>query len=133
MKFNEARDEMLDLVDSLLDCDISWPDTANVIPSSEKAWARVTINHVTGNQASLGSFDSARRWDRSGILIIQLFTPMGDGNSMAYDLAQTLVDGLQLKRGGCVTLRNVALNEVGPDGAFYQMNVTCTFSYDDIR
>lgn len=133
MTFNEARDEMLGLVAQLFPHKIVWDDVAEYVPTEEEFWARVTINHVTGEQSSLGSFDAARRWNRSGTLIVQIFAPMGDGNSMAYDLAQTVVDGLQSFRTGCVTLRNITLNEVGANGAFFQMNVTSTFSYDDIR
>lgn len=110
-----------------------YPDLPGEPPTSETVWARVTIRHADGKQASLAGENGARRWNRVGVLFIQVFAPVGDGLTAAYTAAQAVGDAYQAARGLDVWFRNIRVNEVGASGAFEQVNVLVDFSYDDVR
>ena len=111
--------------------DVKWPDQPETIFAD--VWIRPTLNHTYGGQASLGSQDGTRRWNRSGFLTIQVFAPVAQGMERNYELAQKLVNLFQGWIHPCLWFRNVSLMEAGADGAFTQINVSAVFKYDDIR
>lgn len=133
MTYSEARDAIL-LV--FKDC---WPyhavytDVPGSVPSSEILWARATIRHAAGGQATLAGAQNVRRWDRSGTVIIQVFAPVGDGSKAGYEAAQLVVDGFQASNHSNLWFRNVRMCEMGTSGAFEQFNILATFFYDDVR
>lgn len=135
MTADEARDEMLAVFKA------AWDTTAaagNVSYSDKPAtasaggWARVTVRHASGRQATLANAMGAKRYRQSGTLWVQVYAPVGDGMLLAYSLAQTVVNAYRSARG-TVWYRNTRLQEVGSSGAFEQINVLTDFTYDDTR
>ncbi len=108
---------------------------ANAQPTSNDTWARVTLNHVTGNQASLAGEDGVRRWNRTGFISVQCFAPLARGSvQAATKLACVVRDALQGKKtASCVWFRNPRINEVGEDKDWYQVNAIIDFDYDELR
>ena len=103
-------------------------------PSTTAPWARVTVRHVSGGQASLANHVGVRRWYRLGIVTVQVFVPMGEGLSEAYTLSKIISDAYEgAATPSGVWFRNVRINEVGPDGEWYQFNVSADFTYDELR
>lgn len=135
--YAQARSEMFALLKAAWDpttFKMVWPDKPDAKPSGRTPWARTTLRHNLGGQATLANHAGVSRFRREGILTVQIFTPSGEGLSRAYDLAKIIADALEgasTSRG--VWFRNTRLNEVGPDGDWFQLNVTTDFIYDEIK
>lgn len=104
------------------------------VPTSETIWIRPTLRHATGGQVSLTGATGSIKWSREGTLWVQIFAPMGGGLSAAYEFAQKVLTAYQgVHTEHCVWFRNHRINEVGPDGEFYQINVLIDFIYEQIQ
>lgn len=108
---------------------VRWDDKAGTVPDAQVAWARVTIKHNDGPVRAFGA--GGALYSNTGTLFIQVFTPVGDANQQAYDLAYAVVTAFRRSRNLGVAFRNPHLKEVGVSGAFEQTNVIADFSYDD--
>lgn len=129
-----ARDEMLAVFKAAWDSTgyaAAYPDVP-AEPPAAAPWARPTVQHATGGQATLSGANGARRWTNRGILTVQVFAPAGDGMKTAYDLAQRVLVAFRQARG-VVWYRNHRLREAGTSGAFSQVNVLVDFTYDETR
>lgn len=130
---NEARDIILGIFKDVWDPRPAiYDDVGGKIPTSEGAWARATIRHANGNQASLGGIGS-RRFREEGTVIVQVFAPVGDGSTACYEAARLVQNAFRDARDPVVWFRDVRMNEIGSSGSFEQINVLATFSYDDVR
>lgn len=109
-----------------------WDDKNGEKPTSEEPWARATIQHAIGGQASLAGASGTRRYTEEGTLFVQVFAPVGDGSTECYELA-TLVRNAYRDAKESVWFRDVRIEEQGTSGAFTQINVMATFSYDEVR
>jgi hypothetical protein len=90
-------------------------------------WVRLTIVPGEGFQASLGT---PRIWRSTGIVMVQVFAPLGQGDGPANELAD---DAAAVFRGvslGSVIFRAPSLTRIGSDGAWYQVNVATPFQSD---
>ncbi len=142
-----ARDEMLELFRaawlgspesaSVL---VIYPDTLADVPKGNDSnrnpipWARVSVNHYTGTQASLSGDTGRRRWRRTGDVIVQIFTPFGTGLSLSDRLSMIALaafEGQSTPSG--VWFRGVRSEEIGQDGSWFQANVIAEFTYDEVR
>lgn len=134
--FRQAQQDMMALVNQVgvnHSVKMVYENTKDYAPTGNAPWAKVEIRHLDGGQASLANHAGIRRWRRSGVLWIQLRVPIGGGLAQGYELGQYFVDAIQkTSTDHCVWFRNVRLNEVGPDGAWYQMNVLANFEYDQV-
>lgn len=110
-----------------------WQNVADSIPSSVSPWARTTIEHVISSQASLTNASSTTRWQREGLITVQVFVPAGKGPVDWAPLVKILMDAFEGKTTSGIWFRNVRFNEIGPDGDFYQVNVFAEFQYDEIK
>jgi hypothetical protein len=134
-----AVDEMLTLFKDV------WDDTGHevmyadvpltqaqltLIESGNAPWARVSVKHNLRSQKTIG----ARLFDNLGIVIVEVYTPKGDGLTTARSLG-TLVrnafEGVSTPNG--VWFRNTRVNEIGPDGHWSRVNVITEFEYDEVR
>lgn len=103
-------------------------------PSGDTPWARVILRHTTSEQGTLAGAVGTRRFDRKGILTIQIFVPPGKGLAETVDLPKILQDAYEgVETANGAWFRDVVVNEVGPDGDFYQTNVVALFEYDEIK
>lgn len=97
-------------------------------------WARARVQHTAGRQASLSGASGTKRWERSGFLIVQLFTPILQGQSSADSLVGIIrgaFEGYSTPSG--VWFRNPRISEVGSDGTWYQTNILVDFLYDEVK
>ena len=112
-----------------------YENVAGEPPATPSPWARITLRHSGGGQGSLSGALGTKRWDRNGVLIVQVFVPNGEGLSQAYSLAKIVLDayeGVSSPLRG-VWFRNARINEVGPDGEWFQVNALIDFTYDEIK
>ncbi len=135
--FEEANNEILDVFQA------AWGPTGNTAvfdnkkgekPAATASWARVTVRHTGGNQASLANVGGQRRWSRDGIITVQVFVPAGEGLSGAYALAKIVADAYEgTATPSAVWFRNVRVNEIGESGHWFQVNVLAEFTYDEVK
>jgi hypothetical protein len=104
-------------------------------PKGTEAWARITVEHNEGGQATFGG-PGNRLFDREGIVTVQVFTPQksDQGGTVLEALgaiARDAFEGRSTPSG--VWFRDVRLQEVGPDEPWWQLNVTAKFNYDELK
>lgn len=112
-------------------------DDDGALPPTTDAWAMVTIAHGLSGQATLGKVGE-RMFERTGTVTVQVFTPLsrGQGLTQAQALASIARDAFEGKTAGPngeIWFRDAAATEVGPDGAWYQMNASAFFIYDELK
>lgn len=105
-------------------------------PSADEHHARFFIRHAGGQQGSLSDHIGRQKWDRFGTLMVQCFGTLSGGNgleaaTLMATIAQRAYQGKTSQ--GCIWFRKVSIEEVGPSGGWYQVNVTATFEYDEVR
>ena len=138
---DQARDEMLGVFreawvasSASQQLPVMWPDVDDDLPT-EGAWARVSINHGTGGQATLSGDTGKRRYRHTGFIVVQLFTTRGDGlvlNGQLCTIVKQAFEGVTTCPGQ-VTFYRVRVREIGPDGQWFQTNVLADFEYDEVR
>lgn len=117
--------------------DIEWPNIPTSIKLDEgnEPWQRFDLKFAEGNQKSMGS-EGNRIFERSGTLTCQVFVPINKrGLESAHDLAKVAADAFEGKvTSGGVRFLGVALQTVGKSkDAWYQVNVSARFEYDEIK
>lgn len=142
LTYSEARDEIHTLFKTAWDAGaetgcqpVLYADSKTTVPktvdtdSNPDVWARITVQHTGGNQATLGG---NRCFNRFGVVTVQVFTPIGTGLSIGDNVYKIVVDAYEGKTTpGGVWFRNVAVNEVGPEGEWFQTNIIADFEYEE--
>lgn len=145
LTFAQARDEILTLFKTAWDAGaesagktVIYPDAKNTVPETNDGngdpdvWARVSVVHTTGEQATLSNHLGQQRFQRNGIFTAQVFSPIGTGLSIGDNLYKIVVDAFEGKASpGGVWFTNVSVNEIGPEGSWFQTNITADFEYDE--
>lgn len=136
MTFEQATDYILSVFKTAWDTTGNpavYDDVGGKPPSTKTTWARATVQHATGGQAALSGEVGTKKFGRTGAVIVQIFSPQGDGKNAGLVAAQVVVNAFQDSRHSNIWFRNVRMNEVGSSGAFSQLNVLATFNYEDMR
>jgi Bacteriophage related domain of unknown function len=92
------------------------------------SWVRLTMRSVNSEQETLGPVGS-RKFTRYGNIHIQVFVPVDRGTADSdtlVGLARTVFEGARFNGVCCYA---GSPKEVGPDGRWYQVNVTIPFTY----
>ncbi len=135
--YAEAVDVILGLFKTVWDTSghiALYENVAGDIPTAVAPWARVTLRNVDGRQGSLAGALGVQRFDRDGLLTVQIFVPAGEGLSEAHTLSKIVADAYEGVAGdNGIWFRNVRVNEIGPDGDWFQTNVLVDFTYDEIK
>lgn len=97
-------------------------------------FVKVFVRHTLAGQRTLAEAGS-RRFERLGLVIVQIFTPAAEGQVDSDLLTQVVNDIFEGKKttGSEVWFRNTQAVEVGRDRAWFQVNVTAEFQYDAIK
>lgn len=135
--FRQASDEILAVFQAAwgpLGHTALYDSVAGAQPPATEPWARVSVRHSTGEQATLSGGLGTRRYSRDGTLFVQIFAPVGNGLSVAYDLAKVVADAYEgTATPAGVWFRDVRLNEIGPDDQWFNVNVLVDFTYDEVK
>ncbi len=136
LTFKEATDEMLVMVKAAWDPtghDMFWESVRDDRNTTEVPWASTNIRHALSSQATLGGVGN-RIFERNGVIIIMVFTPIGLGLSSSYTLAKILADAFEGQSSpGGVWFQNVRINEIGREGQFFQSNMLVDFTYNEVK
>jgi hypothetical protein len=99
-------------------------------PNPSSSWVRFAIRHQISNQISLGS---PMRFERRGILFVQLFTPIDQGRNALDVLVRQTIDAMEKQTIGsisdCITTIAATAREVPTTGEWAQASVTVPFYY----
>jgi hypothetical protein len=135
--FDQANNDILDFFKA------AWDPTGHIAlyenvkgakPTAQNPYAKLFVRHGPSNQASLSGALGTSRFERQGIITVQIFIPNGQGLSEGYTLGKVVADAFEGKATPLqVWFRNVKLNEVGPSGEWYQFNATMEFNYDEVK
>lgn len=96
-------------------------------------WVRLNVQFTTGSISALGIVGD-RRFRNEGFVFVQVFTPVGGGksaNTLLATIARNVFRGVQLAGG--LWFRNEGLVHVGPEGKWYQQNVSAEFIFDEVE
>lgn len=145
MTSSEARDEFFTLLktewDLLASTVVGGSYTPSILwqgidettdPPQGQAYARASVIHSKGEQASLGG----SRWNRKGIIVVQCFGPTGGGNGLtiAEGLAKIAKDAYEGKTSSSGSwFRNCRINEIGVSQGWFQVNTIAEFDYDEVK
>ena len=139
LTFADAREEMYRQVyTAWIAANPTYPmtfdDRPGQKPDTDLPWARASVRHNVGDQEALANPLGQKLFSRDGLFTIQVFTPMGAGLRVADTLAKVVADALegQATPGG-VWFRRVRIREIGPDGAFFHINVVAEFEYSEAK
>ena len=107
-------------------------DNLPFTPPSADPWLRLAVRHAAGMQAGFGG--STRRYRRSGVTLLQIFVPEGEGPSEAMQLGDAAVDLFEGKvLSGGLRFGPVALREIGVEDGWFEVSVTADFSFDEVK
>lgn len=143
--YDVARDDILGAFKTRWDADTPaiWGSVPDVRyegvgqlaePGPDVAWARVTIRHSQGRQASLASDSGKRRFEKLGIVTVSVFGPLviAKGLETGEKLANVALKAFEGKATtNGVWFRNARITEVGVTRAWFMWNVIAEFSYDE--
>lgn len=135
MNYLEATDEMSRVVNSVLVAEgvlAKWEDVPANEMDGETTWAKIFIQHSKGNISALGGVNLLRKFQRDGVILVQVFAPVGQGKLQAMEVAQLVSNAYEDEKGD-VLYRNVTVQEIGAEGSFWQALVRIEFEYDDVR
>jgi hypothetical protein len=99
-------------------------------------WTRVSMVHVVGNQASLSGALGTQRWERNGLVTVQVFQrqSLGGGLDILDQLAKIVADMFEgYSTPGGVWFRDVTPQEIPPKRGWRQVNILATFQYDEVK
>lgn len=99
-------------------------------PPDESPWARMVTRINAATQSTLGR-PGSRKFDRFGSVLVQVFTPVGDGTRDSTELVQLVVDGFEGARisGSTICFNDVIPRAVGPTDKWYQVTIEAEFRY----
>lgn len=116
--------------------DVRWPGAPlATVPDYTKLWARVSLQIVTDEQASLANNNDKRFFWATGLLFIQLFCPRNVGGSI--DKGRLIAEQIQNKfrhqsTSGEIWYRNAKVVELPETEDSYPINVIVQFKYKTI-
>lgn len=100
-------------------------------PPENGEWVRLNI--VEGGSVLAGlAGPGANLYRNSGVVTVQIFVPVAVGDGTAYEIADDIAEIFRSKLVDGVRFRTPATSPAGPDGAWYQRNVTVPFTADQI-
>lgn len=118
-------------------CD--WPNHKAGDYSEDEIWARWSLDYVGGRQSSMGGV-SNRKFQKTGLIYMFVFVPLGTGLTAVREASQVAIDAYEGKRTpGDVWFRNVRIDSEGHgkggggNKSWWMTTVLAEFTYDYLR
>ena len=130
---NEVRQSVQDRFEAqwLKETVFDYDNDDFTVPEGEN-WVRVVVRTKTRGQSSMGRVGN-RKFETDASVVAQVFVPIESGTSEADRLATKLANIFDGTRFDGLWFFAAVIRESGTSGEFHQYNVTCDFSYDDIK
>lgn len=114
---------------------VSWPGRDFSPPTDGSSWVRFTISEGESFQHEMGKVEVQFR--DVGLVMIQVFTELNKGDGPALTLADQVATIFRRKKvtytDGRAIFRAPNIRRVGPDEAWYQVNVTVPYVRDTLH
>jgi hypothetical protein len=112
---------------------IAYDNKAFDAESLNTSFVRLSVQFASGSISSMGQIGD-RLFRNSGLVFVQVFTPVGGGksaNTVLATAARNVFRGVHLAGG--LWFRREGIAHVGPDGKWYQQNVSAEFIFDEVE
>lgn len=107
-------------------------DNEQFTPVKGVAWARLTVRHTGAALESFGGLGN-RRYERFGLLLIQVFVPAGSGRKALDDHADFLKTMLEGKTVNGIRLAALVPRESAPEALWEGIVCEVPFAYSEVR
>ena len=116
-----------------------WPNHKEQEHQEDAIWARWTLDYAAGRQATFGA-TGQRKFSKSGLIYINVYTPLGGGLIQARDAAQIAIFAYEGQRTPSdVWFRNVRIDSEGHgrgsggNKSWWTTVVIAEFIYEHLR
>lgn len=92
--------------------------------AAKSSWVRLTIQHGASFTAGIGSEPCVRR---SGLVMLQIFTPINSGSRPAAMLADSLAAHFEYYQAGHFSTQAASVQRIGPQDDWYLYVVSVPF------
>lgn len=102
---------------------------------TDKVWIRLSQQTVLESQATLSGNDLKRRYTTDGLMFAQVFIPKAPPENYAkgLEIANLIKKAFRGKQtSSCMWFRNVRIQELPPEDAWFRINVISEYHYDEI-
>jgi len=115
--------------------EMQWDDVKADPPGEDvdgnaETYARTTVRTFTSEQETLGG-PGVRKHQTEGQVVVQVFTPSGDGHTLSDAIVEVLKAAVRNKRVGNLWFFDAVPREVGQEGAHFQTNFVAGFRYEE--
>lgn len=104
-------------------------------PQPLEPWINFSVRHNDTVFQGFGGPDLRGLYEGFGVVILQIFTPIGCSLTLADDMVNVAKGALQGTRGTgefcSLVFRGATVNEIGVDDKWHQTNVIVPFEYDE--
>ena len=144
--YAEARDEIYGLFKTALEAS-PWNTTRVIYPNVETDaldstpdvatqdpddWIRASVTHYAGRQTTIGG--PLKRFERLGAFRAEIYVARSRGMTRADAIAKVVSDAFEGQNTSSgIWFRNVRMDEIGPDGIWFRVDVIADFRYDEIK
>jgi hypothetical protein len=110
---------------------ISWPNRPFTPPDAREGvvWLRPEVLPAVAQQISIGT---SPRFRHFGVMIIQVFAPLGAGDGVARRAADKILGIYRLARVEGFRIRAPYIDPVGPGETWFQINAVVPYERDEI-
>ena len=147
MNVTQGRDAIYSQIKTTLDGDlISAPikvlywDIGQDVPKTQDALTEAAdpyiVAHVAfngGGQATFADQNGQAKFDRRGIVTLQIHAPFGTGQVLNDQLLEICLSAFEGKHANGVWFRNVRPVDIGQRGQYFRSNVVAEFEFDQLR
>lgn len=108
--------------------------TQAAIDAGATTWARISWKPNKRTQQAIGGGVGGRLFLQIGIMIVEVYTPSGDGCKLDRTLTRLVeraFEGISTPNG--LWFRNVGSNSVGGEGSMWHSNVTVEWEFNEVR
>lgn len=109
---------------------IHWPNEVKTPPSGTP-WVRLTIVEGESGLIAMGGANS-NLYRNPGLVVVQIFVPISTLDNLGLQIADDVATIFRSQFVSGVRFRTPSTSPIGPDGPWYQRNVTVPFTADQI-
>jgi hypothetical protein len=125
-RFAEVFDALSPAVPYSLDNEAFTPPAA----SKTARWVRLTVRETLSQQSTLGPA-TLRRFDRSGLAAVEIYSPIDAGTQGSDELAEVFRDTFEgVTLGGEVFFNDCQVVDLGIEGPWWRVNALASFWFE---
>jgi len=108
------------------------PPTIDPQDAAASSWIRLSIRHTTASQWTLGQIGN-RKFQRKGLIIGQIFTPLNIGRQLSDQLVQRFKDVFEGVNFDAVECYTANVKEMVTEGLWFPVAVQVDFNYNELK